>query len=142
MNVIGMGTALLECLRVRRLIERHGETFLMRVFTNREIRACQAARHTAEAFAARWAAKQAVLVSLSMGKPRTHLWTDLELRASPGGKVRVLLRGAVRDRAEQLQVRRLRVSLAYTRAYATATALALAGRRRHGPPPPSPEEKE
>ena len=38
--IVGMGTDIVECLRIRRMIEEHGEMFLTRVYTDAEIRAC------------------------------------------------------------------------------------------------------
>ena len=41
MNVLGLGTDIIECLRIGRMIERHGELFINRVYTPLEIRYCQ-----------------------------------------------------------------------------------------------------
>ena len=41
MDIVGIGTDIVECLRIGRMIEQHGELFLTRVYTEREIRYCQ-----------------------------------------------------------------------------------------------------
>ena len=46
MDVCGVGTGIIECLRIAKMIERHGERFLCRVFTEHEIQYCQR-RHAA-----------------------------------------------------------------------------------------------
>ena len=61
MDVIGIGTDITECLRIARMIERHGELFLGRVYTPEEIRYCQSRKQAIQHFAGRWAAKEAVL---------------------------------------------------------------------------------
>src|SRR3954454_13937827 len=90
MEIIGIGTDIVECLRVGRMIERHGELFLMRVFTEREIRYCQGRTRATEHFAARWAAKEAILKCLGTGWHRGLGWTDMEVRVEPAGRPRVL----------------------------------------------------
>ena len=42
MAVIGIGTDIVECLRIAQMIERHGELFLTRVYTPREVEYCSA----------------------------------------------------------------------------------------------------
>ena len=65
-DVVGLGTEIVECARVRGLIEEHGERFLARVYTPAEVRWCQTRASSTEQFAALWAAKEAVFKSLRM----------------------------------------------------------------------------
>ena len=120
MEIVGIGTDIVECLRIGRMIEEHGELFLNRVYTPREIRYCQARKHATEHFAGRWAAKEAVLKCLGTGWRNGLCWTDMEIRNDPQGKPRVLLRGAARDRAQQMRIGNVLVSISHCRAYATA----------------------
>ncbi len=85
MTIIGIGTDIIECPRIGRMIEQHGELFLRRVYTEREIRYCQARKHAIEHFAGRWAAKEAILKAIGTGWTRGIAWTDLEVRNQPGG---------------------------------------------------------
>jgi holo-[acyl-carrier protein] synthase len=130
MEIVGIGTAIVECLRIGRMIEQHGELFLSRVFTDREVRHCQARQRATEHFAARWAAKEAILKSLGAAGQRGLCWTDLEVRSDPAGRPRVLLCGAVKEMALDQRVSDVLLSIAHCRAYATAHALAV----RHAPP--------
>jgi len=57
MEIVGIGTDIVECLRIGRMIEAHGELFLARVYTEREVRYCQGRKRAVEHFAGRWAAK-------------------------------------------------------------------------------------
>src|SRR5438445_69147 len=91
MDIVGIGTDIVECLRIGRMIEQHGELFLTRVYTEREIRYCQARKHAMEHFAGRWAAKEAVLKCLGTGWSRGVAWTDVEIRNDPQGKPQVMM---------------------------------------------------
>lgn len=127
MEILGIGSDIVECLRIGRLIEKHGEQFLMRVFTEREIRFCQARKRPLEHFAARWSAKEAVLKSLGTNwKPGLTL-TDVEVRFNTAGLPLVALHGAIKDLAQRRGVGKVLLSISHCRAYATAYATALRG---------------
>ena len=83
MDIIGLGTDLVECVRVRALIERHSETFLRRVYTRHEICICRSSVRSTEAYAGRWAAKEAVLKSLNVIQ-RASQRIDVEIRSLAG----------------------------------------------------------
>lgn len=121
MEIVGLGSEVIECVRIRTLLERHGEVFLDRVFSPREVSECQSRTHSTEHFAARWAAKEAVGKALGI----TRAWPDVEVRADVDGRPRVVLHGAIKDRADALQVAEVLLTMAHCRAYATATALAV-----------------
>jgi holo-[acyl-carrier protein] synthase len=125
MEIVGIGTDIVECLRVGRMIEEHGELFLLRVYTEREVRYCQARRRTTEHFAAYWAAKEAILKCLGLPWRRGLSWTDIEVRPEPGGRPRVMLCGAARDIAQNQRIGDILLSLAHCRTYATAQAIAV-----------------
>jgi holo-[acyl-carrier protein] synthase len=137
MHILGIGTDIVECPRIGRMIEQHGELFLRRVYTDREIRYCQARKHAIEHFAGRWAAKEAILKAIGTGWSRGICWTDLEVRNAPDGRPRVLVRGGARDAALDRGIGDILVSISHCRTYATAYALALG---LDGVP--SPEEPE
>jgi holo-[acyl-carrier protein] synthase len=125
-EIVGVGTDIVECLRIARMIERHGEQFLLRVYTDREILACNANKRTTENFAGRWAAKEAVLKALGGASARSICWTEIEVRP-PGasGRPQVHLGGAIRELARGLRVADIYLSVAHCRTYATAYALAV-----------------
>jgi holo-[acyl-carrier protein] synthase len=125
MEIVGVGTDIVECVRIARMIEQHGELFLTRVYTSWEIRYCQARKRSTEHFAGRWAAKEAILKCLGTGLRRGLAWTDLEVRNEPDGKPVVRMCGAARDQAERLRVSDILLSISHCRAYATAYALAV-----------------
>jgi holo-[acyl-carrier protein] synthase len=125
MPIYGIGTDIVECLRIRRMIERHGELFLRRVFTEREISYCQSKKRAMEHFAGRWAAKEAIFKSLGTGWAKGMCWTDLEIRHDRLGKPHVHVAGAVKEHMQRLRIADILISISHCRAYATAYALAI-----------------
>jgi holo-[acyl-carrier protein] synthase len=130
MDIVGIGSAIIECLRIGRMIEHHGEAFLHRIYTAREIRYCQARRNATEHFAGRWAAKEAVLKCL--GGSKNLAWTDMEIRSDKAGLPTLYLAGAARERAAKRRMADILLSIAHCRAYATAFAIALGGQPKSG----------
>jgi holo-[acyl-carrier protein] synthase len=124
-EILGIGSDIVECVRIARMIERYGEAFLSRVFTTREIRYCRSRRKVTEHFAGRWAAKEAVFKALGTGKRSSWGWTDVEIRNDDNGRPRVHVGGAACDQVHALRVADVLVSISHCRAYATAQALAL-----------------
>lgn len=125
MEIVGVGIDLIECVRIAQMIERHGETFLTRVFTDHEISYCQGRKHATEHFAARWAAKEAVLKCLGTGMAKGLCWTEIEVRNDGNGRPSVQMHGATRDLAARLRVADVLLSMSHCRAYATAYATAV-----------------
>jgi len=128
-TIYGIGTDIIECARIARMIEEHGELFLRRVYTEAEITYCTQRRRCEEHFAARWAAKEAVLKALGTGWRRGIAWTDVEVAHHASGRPRVVLRGKLARIARRRGIYRIVLSISHCREYATATAIAL---RRRG----------
>ena len=64
MTIVGLGTDITEIVRIGKMIERHAEKFLNRVYTEGEISYCQRRKEYLQHYAARWAAKEAVMKTL------------------------------------------------------------------------------
>jgi holo-[acyl-carrier protein] synthase len=127
MNIVGIGTDIVECLRIAQMIERHGELFIQRVYTPLEIQYCQTRRQATQHFAGRWAAKEAILKALGTGWRRGISWRDMEILNTSGGRPLVELRGGCREVMEQLGISEVLVSISHCRTHATAYAIALGG---------------
>jgi holo-[acyl-carrier protein] synthase len=125
MDVIGIGTDITECLRIARMIERHGDLFINRVYTPEEIRYCRSRKQATQHFTGRWAAKEAVLKALGTGWVRGISWRDIEIRNEPGGKPVVAVRGGAQEVVERLRIRRVLVTISHCHTHATAYAIAL-----------------
>jgi holo-[acyl-carrier protein] synthase len=130
MNIAGIGTDIVECLRIAQMIERHGELFIDRVYTASEIEYCRSRKQATQHFAGRWAAKEAILKAIGTGWRRGISWRDIEVRNSEGGRPTVALRGGVREVVEQMGVAEVLISISHCRSHATAFAIAV-GRERN-----------
>ncbi|MBN1393964.1 MAG: holo-ACP synthase [Pirellulales bacterium] len=128
-EIIGVGTDITECLRIARMIERHGELFIERVYTDEEIKYCGARKQATQHYAGRWAAKEAVLKALGTGWRRGISWRDIEVRNEPGGRPVVAVRGGVKDLVEQLGAAEIHVTISHCRTHATATAIVVGTKR-------------
>jgi holo-[acyl-carrier protein] synthase len=125
MSTLGIGTDITECLRIARMIERHGELFINRVYTPEEIRYCQNRRQATQHFTGRWAAKEAILKALGIVRRRGIAWRDIEIRSPAGGPPVAIVRGGVKEILQELGVAQLLVSISHCRTHAVAQAIAL-----------------
>jgi holo-[acyl-carrier protein] synthase len=130
MEIIGLGTDITECLRIARMIERHGELFINRVYTPEEISYCQSRKQSVQHFTGRWAAKEAVLKALGTGWRKGISWCDMDIRNDHLGKPALIVRGGLCDVCKQLGVRDLLITISHCRTYATAVAIAIGGDKK------------
>ena len=79
MKIIGTGLDATEIHRIAESIERYGDRFINRVFTEGEIAYCRRKRDFASSFAARFAAKEAAMKALGTGHSRGVFWTGIEV---------------------------------------------------------------
>ena len=124
MRVIGIGTDITEIDRISQMVERHARSFLDRVFTPNEQRYCGSGAAASERYAARWAAKEAVLKALGTGWSVGIAWTDVEVVKLPSGAVSVALTGGAARRAEELGVTEVLLSVSHGKNHAVAFAVA------------------
>ncbi len=125
MNLLGHGIDIIECERIKEVWDRHGDRFLRRVFTPREIEYCLAKKNPLPHLAGRFAAKEAVLKVLGTGWRGSIAWTDVEVTRAPSGQPSILLTGHSACIAGQMGIQTIQVSITHTRVYAAASALGL-----------------
>ena len=124
LQIIGVGTDIIECLRIAQMIDRHGELFIRRVYTDHEIAYCSTKKAATQHYAGRWAAKEAVLKALGTGWVRGISWRDVEVRHKPGGAPTVALRGGAKEVLERSGITRMHISISHCRSHAIAYAIA------------------
>jgi holo-[acyl-carrier protein] synthase len=124
--IVGLGTDIVEVDRIAKMIADHGDHFLTRVFTPREIEHCQQRREFAQHYAGRWAAKEAVMKVLGTGFTPDVNWSDIEIRVRPSGQPYIVLHGTVQTVAAGAGIGEILVTISHTRTMATATAIGLA----------------
>lgn len=116
-----LGIDIIKVDRIRTAIERFGDRFSRRVLTERERRYV---RDRPETFAGRWAAKEAVSKVLGLGV-RGIGWKDIEVERMPTGQPAVRLHGRAAQRAEQLGMGRIALSITHETDYAVAIAFGV-----------------
>jgi holo-[acyl-carrier protein] synthase len=124
-NPIAHGFDLVEIDRLQHSIERFGERFLARVFTRHEREYCQSQKRCFEHYAARFAAKEAVMKALGTGWRHGLAWTDIEVCSAPSGQPSIRLHRVAADRAKHLAITAWLVSLSHTKRHAAASVIAL-----------------
>ncbi len=116
-----LGIDIIKVERIQAALARFGERFSRRVLTDRERRYV---RDRPETFAGRWAAKEAVSKVLGLGV-RGIGWKDIEVERLPTGQPAVSLHGRAAQRAEQLGMGRIALSITHESDYAVAIAFGV-----------------
>lgn len=122
--VIGTGIDLAEIDRIEQaLAARHGARFRDRVYTAGEQKYCESrGRGRAQSYAARFAAKEAVMKALGTGV-RGVGWRDIEVLPNRRGKPLVFLYGRGARRAEDIELRGLEISMTHSNELAMASVV-------------------
>lgn len=115
MAIFSIGIDLSEVDRIARLIDRYGERFVRRVFTEKEIAYCRPRANAAHSYAARFAAKEAVFKATGLGLSMGMSWRDVEVVNDHRGKPSVNLFGVA---AQQLAGKKVHISITHAASYA------------------------
>jgi holo-[acyl-carrier protein] synthase len=119
----GVGTDIVAVGRIGALMRDRGAAFLERWFTAREIDYCSGKAVPSRHFAARFAAKEAVVKALPVAWDGPLPWRSIEIVNDSRGAPSVSLSGAILDAATRAGVGEIKVSLSHCDEYATAIAL-------------------
>src|ERR1700719_648161 len=120
MSVLGIGVDLVECARIQHSIDRFGDRFLHRVFTDGEIEYSQSMKFPARHLAARFAAKEAVSKAFGTGIGKAMGWKDIDVHRKPSGEPFVVLEGGAKKLAEERNVSKVSITLSHTEHHAVA----------------------
>jgi holo-[acyl-carrier protein] synthase len=121
--IVGIGIDTLDVARMKRELERAEGALKSEIFTPAEVAYCDGKRYPARHYAARFAAKEALLKALGAGRPDQPAWREVEVQNGPAGEPRLLLHGTLRQTAAELGVKRTLVSLSHTAGLAMACCL-------------------
>ncbi|MHB8754369.1 MAG: holo-ACP synthase [Candidatus Acidiferrales bacterium] len=112
--IVGLGVDIAEIDRLEKAVARHGNAFLERVFTPAEIAYCERHRTKFERYAARFAAKEAMMKALGTGWRKGVRWRDIEIKNEPSGKPALHLAGEAAAQASRLGAKRFLLSMTHT----------------------------
>jgi len=123
--IVGVGIDIVEVERMRRLLARKGDRALARLFTTAEIEYAHSHPEPERQLAARVAAKEAAYKALSGNDLASAIgWRELEVGSTRGRAPQLLLHGRARDRAAELGVTRIHLSITHTEHVAAAYVVA------------------
>jgi holo-[acyl-carrier protein] synthase len=100
--IIGIGSDLIDIRRIASSLERFGERFSHRCFTDVEIRKSEGRKNRAESYAKRFAAKEACSKALGTGLAQGVFWKDMGVVNLPGGKPTMQLTGGAAERLAEM----------------------------------------
>ena len=129
MGTHAVGIDMIEIERVRKVLGKHPERFITRVFTPAEAAFC---RGRVPELAARFAAKEAVMKALGTGA-RSVAWRDIEVLPDRRGKPLVYLYGGAKQRAEVIGLAAIDISLTHLESFAMAAVVCTAERPEFDP---------
>src|SRR5256885_12465860 len=120
MSVVGIGVDLVKCARVERSLQRFGEKFLHRVFTDGEIAYSMAMKFPARHLAARFAGKEAVSKAFGTGIGKAMGWRNIDIRKKKSGEPFLVFSGPAQELATKRGVTSALITLSHTDYHAVA----------------------
>lgn len=121
--IVGTGVDIAEVPRIRQSIERFGERFLKRIYTERERAYVERKANRFERYAARFAAKEAAMKAIGTGMRGGVRWTEFEVSNLPSGKPVIQFHGKAGEYAARLGVRNVSLSMTHTAESAMAMVI-------------------
>src|SRR5215213_8883616 len=100
--ILGLGSDITDVRRIAKVMEKHGDRFIMRIFTDIERAKADRRKNRAETYAKRFAAKEACAKALGTGIRSGVWWRDMGVINLPGGKPTMALTGGARKRLDAL----------------------------------------
>jgi holo-[acyl-carrier protein] synthase len=125
--IIGLGNDIIDIRRVERTIERYGERFLTRIFTDTERRKSDGRALRAASYAKRFAAKEACAKALGTGFRHGVFWRDMGVVNLPSGRPTMVLTGGAARALAQItpEGHDIRIDLTITDDFPTAQAIVI-----------------
>lgn len=118
--IIGIGTDIVSIERIKKALTSFGDRFIEKVFTDREASYSKDKKEEAEALAACFAAKEAVLKALGTGISNGIGFKDVEVSRKQGKRPEVKLNGKAKVAAESLGVKNIHLSISHDAGLAVA----------------------
>lgn len=132
MATAGIGVDMLEIDRMERVLARR-PNFARRVFTDEERAYCERTARPAEHYAARFAAREAVVKALGTGFSGGVGFRDVSVGRDESGRPRALLSGRAAEVAREKGIREIALSISHTHDVAVANAIAVTDEVRPAP---------
>jgi holo-[acyl-carrier protein] synthase len=123
MSVLGIGVDLVECARIQHSLDRFGDRFLQRVFTDGEIEYSMSMKFPARHLAARFAGKEAVAKAFGTGIGKAMGWRNIDIQKKPTGEPYLVFDGPAKELSIQRGVTSVLITLSHTEHDAVAVVI-------------------
>ena len=123
MSILGIGTDIVEMVRLEEAFARHGDHFKKRILTDAEQQLAADRNQAVSFYAGRWAAKEACAKALGCGIGQNCSFTDIEVLNNVSGKPEIILHGNGKATFEKIGGKKILLSISHERHYAVATVI-------------------
>ncbi|MBR7131046.1 MAG: holo-ACP synthase [Lentisphaeria bacterium] len=123
MDIVGLGTDIVELRRIEAVMTRFARQFRERIYTPAELALAESKNNHIAYFAGRWAAKEAVSKALGCGIGEACAFTDIEILNDEKGRPVMTLANAAKRTAAALNVDSIKISISHENKYAVATVI-------------------
>jgi len=120
--IVGIGIDIADQTRLQRSLERHGEHIIQRIFTEKEIAACQRYREKTEHYAGKFAVKEAFMKAVGMGIAKIE-FKEIEVLNHENGAPYLITSGKAQKVIEQLKVTNIHISISHDANIAAAVVI-------------------
>lgn len=121
--IYGIGTDLVEVNRIEKIIQRWGERFTEKVYSQNEINYCQHKAYPAIHYAARFAAKESFLKSLNIGLGMGVSLKDIEVVNNAQGSPQLHMNERIQGVLDKRGITAVHISMTHTREHAQAVVV-------------------
>ncbi len=119
--ILGLGVDLVEIKKISKGIK--SEAFRRKIFTPAEVESCRAVRNSAQCFAGRFAAKEALMKAIGKGIRQQVWFTQIEVLTCESGQPQIQVYGEAQSSVLALGVKTIHVSITHTRDHAAAVVI-------------------
>jgi holo-[acyl-carrier protein] synthase len=119
--VLGIGIDIIEIDRIKKSVDKYGDLFLNKIFTETEINYSLSKKNKYQHLAARFAAKEAIYKALSSDTSYIYSWQDIEIYNEPNGLPKVLLYGPLKNYLGS--EKDMKISMSHSDNYVTCVAI-------------------
>ena len=121
--IYGIGIDLVENDRIEKIIQKWGNKFLSRVFSDKEIAYCERHAQAAIHYGARFAVKESFLKAIGTGLGRGVRLVEIEVVNKKSGKPEIILSGGAQKYFVKAGIEKIHLSITHTNKYASAMVL-------------------
>lgn len=121
--ILGIGTDIVSVTRIERVLNKWGERFKRRIFTEREIQYCESKRNPAQHFAVRFSAKEAFYKALGQYQKSGIRWKEIEVIRGANGRPAIEVKGLMKNSLDESGCSRILLTMTHDNEIAEALVI-------------------